>query len=82
MPEFHYVYVLESEMVPGRFYVGLTEDLQDRLARHNRRDVPHTSKLAPWRVKTAIAFRERERAVAFERHLKTGSGRAFAKKRL
>ena len=82
MKGFHYVYILESEKLPGRFYTGLTEDLADRLRRHNSGDVPHTAKFAPWRVKTAVAFRERERASEFERYLKTSSGRAFAKKRL
>jgi hypothetical protein len=38
--------------------------------------------LAPWRIKTALAFRDRKRADAFEKYLKTASGRAFAKKRL
>jgi len=42
----------------------------------------HTSKFAPWRVKTYIAFSDRAQALALERYLKTASGRAFAKKRL
>ncbi|RKY07882.1 MAG: GIY-YIG nuclease family protein, partial [Planctomycetota bacterium] len=42
----------------------------------------HTSKFVPWRVKTAIAFTNNERALAFEKYLKSASGRAFAKKRL
>ena len=79
---FVYVYILVSVFVPGRFYVGLTEDLKDRLRRHNAGDVPHTSKFRPWRIKTAVAFTDSQRAVQFERYLKSSSGRAFAKKRL
>jgi predicted GIY-YIG superfamily endonuclease len=82
MNGFSYVYILQSESFPSHFYIAHTDDLQDRLARHNRGDVPHTSKHAPWRVKTAVAFRDREKAAAFERYLKSPSGRAFAKKRL
>ena len=82
MGEFHYVYILENQGEPVHFYVGLAQDLRDRLARHNRGDVPHTSKFRPWRIKTAIAFRDHARAAEFERYLKTASGRAFAKKRL
>jgi hypothetical protein len=48
----------------------------------NSGQVPHTAKFRPWIVKTAIAFTERERAIHFERYLKSASGRAFAKKRL
>ena len=78
---FHYVYILES--VDGaHFYVGLTADLGARLAKHNAGGVPHTAKHRPWAIKTAIAFRDRERAAAFEHYLKSSSGRAFAKKRL
>jgi putative endonuclease len=77
---FHYVYILQSLAVPEHFYTGLTEDLHDRLRRHNAGEVSHTSKFKPWVIKTAIAFRERERASAFERYLKSGSGRAFARK--
>ncbi|MGO9201008.1 MAG: GIY-YIG nuclease family protein [Limisphaerales bacterium] len=82
MQAFHYVYILQSDANPDRYYAGMTKDLRDRLARHNRGDVPHTSKHRPWRIKSAIAFRDAARAAAFERYLKTASGRAFATKRL
>jgi hypothetical protein len=51
-------------------------------SKHNAGEVPHTSKFRPWRIKTAIAFIDREQAAKFEHYLKTASGRAFAKKRL
>jgi predicted GIY-YIG superfamily endonuclease len=73
-----YVYILTSE----RFYVGVTTDLNDRLKRHNAGEVPHTSKYLPWKLKTYIAFSDPEKAFSFEKYLKSGSGRAFAKKRL
>lgn len=62
--------------------MGRTDNLQERLQRHNAGEVPHTSKFRPWRIKTAVAFTDAVRAGEFERYLKTGSGRAFAKKRL
>jgi putative endonuclease len=79
---FFYVYILQSELKAEHFYVGLTEDLHARLKTHNTGKVPHSAKFCPWRIKTAIAFTNRERAGQFERYLKTASGRAFAKKRL
>lgn len=82
MNGFSYVYILESLSLDGGFYVGLTDDLAARLIKHNEGGVPHSAKLRPWRVKTAIAFRDRAKAGAFEKYLKTGSGRAFTKKRL
>jgi putative endonuclease len=77
-----YVYILESEADAERHYVGLTDDLRARVKRHNSGQVSHTSKHMPWRVKTYVAFGDEPQAVAFERYLKTASGRAFAKKRL
>ena len=79
---FFYAYILESLSSPETFYTGRTEDLRARLHKHNSGEVPHTAKFKPWRIKTAIAFTEEKRAVEFERYLKSGSGRAFAKKRL
>ncbi|MET4765155.1 putative GIY-YIG superfamily endonuclease [Bradyrhizobium ottawaense] len=73
-----YVYILES-LDSEHFYVGITDDLRARLAKHNAGEVPHTSKYGPWRIRTYFAFDDAARAVAFERYLKSGSGRAFAK---
>ena len=77
-----YVYILQSLASPDRHYVGATADLRARLQKHNAGDVSHTSKYAPWAVKTYIAFSDENSAFAFEKYLKSASGRAFAKKRL
>lgn len=79
---FDYVYILENHSVRDRYYVGFTTNLRERIVKHNSGDVPHTCKYRPWRLKTAVAFTDQQRALQFEKYLKTGSGRAFAKKRL
>jgi predicted GIY-YIG superfamily endonuclease len=79
---FFYVYILRSESDPPHFYTGFTENLEARLAHHNSGGDSHTAKHHPWRIKTTIAFTDREQALAFERYMKSPSGRAFAKKRL
>jgi putative endonuclease len=79
---FFFVYILRSGLQPPHFYTGFTENLEARLAHHNSGGDPHTSKYRPWHIKTAVAFTDREQALAFERYLKSPSGRAFAKKRL
>ena len=76
-----YVCILES-LNSEHFYIGITSDLRARLAKHNAGEVPHTSKYRPWRIRTYVAFSDEALAIAFERYLKSGSGRAFAKKRL
>jgi len=77
-----YVYLLESIKFPDETYVGLTGNLRARLAAHNSGHAKHTSKFKPWRLVTYLGFSDPEKAVAFERYLKSSSGRAFAKKRL
>jgi putative endonuclease len=76
-----YVYILES-LDSQHFYVGITDDLRARLAKHNPGEVPHRSKYRPWRLKANIACSDENQAVAFDKFLKSASGRAFAKKRL
>jgi putative endonuclease len=77
-----YVYFLRSINHPDQNYVGLTDDLRARLEVHNSGGSPHTSKYKPWQLVTYLGFSDEAKAVAFERYMKTGSGRAFAKKRL
>ncbi len=76
------VCILQSTANPDRHYVGATTDLRARLQKHNAGEVSHTSKHLPWTMKTYIAFTDKDRAFAFEKYLKPGSGRAFTKKRL
>ena len=47
-----------------------------------KENVKNTSKHIPWKIKTAISFTDKQKALEFETYLKTASGRAFAKKRL
>ena len=78
----HYVYLLQSLSHPNQRYVGLKSDPKDRLSKHNEGGVAHTSKFKPWHLRTYIAFSTREQAAQFELYLKSGSGRAFANRRL
>ena len=85
-----YVYLIKSDSKSNKNYIGVTSDLKKRLSVHNSGGSLHTSKIQtleaakfkPWRLITSIAFSDDLKALAFERYLKTGSGRAFAKKRL
>ncbi len=77
-----YVYILLSLDHPDTHYIGITTDLKRRLKTHNLGGSKHTSKYMPWRIETYIAFSDEDKARAFEKYLKSGSGRAFANKRL
>ena len=80
MNGFYYVYILVSELDDEIHYSGVTTDLRSRLTEHNRGKCSHTSKHKPWKIETAVAFRSEAKARCFERYLKTGSGREFARR--
>ncbi len=78
----YYVYLLESVSSPDRHYVGFSTDLRQRLSDHNEGKLPTTAPHSPWRVKTYPGFSSKKQPLAFEKYLKSGSGYAFASKRL
>ena len=78
----YYVYLLESISHLGQRYVGFSSDLRQRLNDHNAGKLPNTARYRPWRLVTYLAFTSKQQALSFERYLKSGSGHAFARKRL
>ena len=76
------VYVLESETDPRRHYVGVTDNIAERMDWHNGGHCGHTVRHRPWFVLVIIEFRTAAAALRFEKYLKSGSGRAFAKRHL
>jgi putative endonuclease len=73
------VYLIRSEK-DGRPYTGLTSDVSQRIDTHNSGGSRATTPHRPWRLVVSLEFANEASAVAFEKYLKTGSGRAFAKR--
>jgi putative endonuclease len=65
----HFVYVLQSEKT-GKFYIGETANLEDRLARHHEGRVPSTKAGRPWKMIHVERFERRLDALSRERELK------------
>ena len=76
----YYTYILRSISSPAQRYVGHTANLRSRLLEHNSGKSPHAAKFRPWKVEAYIAFESLDKAQAFERYLKTGSGHEFARR--
>ncbi len=74
------VYILKC--VDNTYYVGCTGDFNDRILRHNKGEVHYTSSRLPIKIVHHSIFSDKYKAYEFEIYLKSGSGRAFAKKRL
>jgi putative endonuclease len=77
-----YVYIIRSTKFLEQEYIGATADLKRRLPEHNAGRSSHTAKFKPWQLVWYCAFPKKLEALAFEKYLKSHSGRAFAKKRL
>lgn len=72
-----YVYILRSINSPEQRYVGVTGDLRTTIEEHNR---GRSSKYKPWKIEVYVAFRDPDRADAFEKYLKSSSGREFPRR--
>ncbi|NOX46064.1 MAG: GIY-YIG nuclease family protein [Chlorobi bacterium] len=77
---FYYVYILQCNDLS--YYTGCTQNLDERLAAHNKGLVKSTKEKLPVNIITYTAFTNKSKAFRFEKYLKSGSGRAFAQKRL
>ncbi|MBL7883984.1 MAG: GIY-YIG nuclease family protein [Bacteroidia bacterium] len=75
-----YVYLLKCS--DGTYYTGCTSNLEERMKRHNKKEVLYTSSRLPFELITHIVFTDKYKAFAFEKYLKSGSGKAFTFKRL
>jgi predicted GIY-YIG superfamily endonuclease len=63
-------------------YVGSTNDLKRRVASHQAGYVVSTSGLRPVVLRSYVAVRTETGARTLEKYFKSGSGKAFARKRL
>jgi len=75
----YYVYSLNCK---DGYYIGCTNDLKERIRRHQTGQVPATSNRLPIKLDFYFAIQERYKAFNMEKYLKSGSGRAFVKKHI
>jgi predicted GIY-YIG superfamily endonuclease len=75
-----FVYIIRSLEHPDQYYTGITDNIEQRLNEHNSGKSPHTSKFKPCEIVVYTAFCDENKALNFEKYLKSGSGRAFALK--
>ena len=74
-----YVYFLELKN--GDIYVGSPDDLRRRFASHKRGRVASTRLYLPAVLRSYVAVANELNARRLELYFKSGSGKAFAKKR-
>ena len=74
-----FVYILKC--ADNSYYTGCTSDLDDRINRHLKGENTYTKERLPVSLVYYSAFNNKYKAYEFEKYLKSGSGKAFAKKR-
>jgi putative endonuclease len=71
----YFVYILES-LKDGTYYVGSTQDLDDRIKRHNEGRVNYTKGKKPWKLVYSEEHPDRSSAMkeeyAIKRHKRKG----------
>ena len=72
----YYVYLLES-LKDKTYYVGSTQDLKDRVERHNQGRVAYTKSKRPWKLLYSEEHPDRSSAVKRENEIKGHKRRAF-----
>ena len=71
-----YVYILYSEKL-GTYYTGQTNNLLDRINRHNLGQENYTSKGVPWAIKWSKSLDTREQAMALEKQIKKRGAKRY-----
>ena len=66
----YYTYILQSEKTGG-LYIGSTNNLEDRLTRHNGDQNEYTKGKGPWKLFYSVTFATRSEAVQLELFLKS-----------
>ena len=77
----YYTYILKSSK-SSKLYYGYTSDLKRRIKEHNEGKSEYTRPFLPIKLIFYAAFEKENKAKDFELYLKSGSGKAFVKKRL
>ncbi|HMA61429.1 MAG TPA: GIY-YIG nuclease family protein [bacterium] len=72
----YYLYILQSKK-NGRFYIGQTKDIQDRLQRHNAGHSKSTKPHRPWKLVYSEEYSTRSEAVKREYKLKSKKSRKY-----
>ena len=73
------VYILKC--ANGKYYTGYTANIINRLVAHRKGEVGYTKDKLPVELVYLSLFANEQKAYAFERYLKSGSGIAFRNKR-
>jgi putative endonuclease len=65
-----YTYILYSNKA-DKFYIGATENLEQRLAKHRNKNKGFTNQADDWQIVYSKEFQTKSEALAYERQIKS-----------
>lgn len=71
----YYVYILQNPQ--GRFYICQTQNIQERLMRHQQGRSPYTRHHGPWSLFYSETYPDRSSAIKREHQLKSQKNTKF-----
>ena len=77
----YFLYILQSEST-GRFYIGQTQDVPERLTYHNANYSKSLKNRGPWKLVYTEPYKTRSEVVLRERQLKSWKDRRMIEKLL
>jgi putative endonuclease len=72
----YYTYILKSQKT-GRYYIGYTNNLQQRIAKHNQGHSTATKSGVPWQLLWVQGFKVKRDAIKLEKALKRFKNKAI-----
>ena len=73
-----YIYILQNSS--GRFYIGYTSNLEERIKRHQQGRSPYTKNRGPWKLVYSESYPTKTQAAAREKFIKSKKSSVFIKK--
>ena len=66
----YYVYIIQT-LIDGTYYVGSTQNVDERVTRHNQRRSKYTKGRGPWELVYTEEFADRSSAMKREKEIKS-----------
>jgi len=75
----YFVYIIES-VKDGTYYIGSTQDIEERLQRHNQGRSKYTRTKQPWKLIYVEEYKDRTAAIKKELVIKQRKSKDYIKK--
>jgi putative endonuclease len=72
----YFVYIIES-LKDGSYYIGSTQNLTERMERHNQGRSTYTKAKKPWKLVFSEEHSDRSKAIIREKEIKSRKSKSY-----